>query len=289
MKRIIEKVTGHSRIDGVVPGVRGQRAFPNSELRTMDPFVMLDHIGPQKMGVDYFVDGAHSAHPHRGFETITFLFEGQMNHFDSLGNEVQLNSGDVQRMNAGSGIIHGGDFLGDPETGNFHEVQLWVNVPASQKMDAPYIQNVKSSEFPEITNENHRIRIISGELLQKKGPIETIAHSQIAHVISTGRSTIAISGIDRSHMAAVYVLKGSFSDQNEKYSLGDFITYKGNENQIELMAEGEGEFLFISGEPIKENVVMGGPFVMSSQQEIEIAYQEFEEGKFGSIRKKEMI
>ena len=124
-------------IDGLIPGIRGQRAFPTSLFKQSDPFVLLDHIGPQKVGADYFLDGSGHDHPHRGFETITFMFEGRMDHRDSLGNRLTLESGGVQRMNAGSGIIHGGDMASDPATGRFHEVQLWVNNPASEKMSGP--------------------------------------------------------------------------------------------------------------------------------------------------------
>jgi redox-sensitive bicupin YhaK (pirin superfamily) len=125
--RSIIKVVGHPRIDGVVPRVRGQRALPTQELRPVDPFVMLDHIGPEQVGLAFHVDG--HPHPHRGFETLTMLFEGRMDPVDSMGNSVLLVSGSTQNMVAGRGIEHGGDMAADSETGRFHEVQLWVNMP----------------------------------------------------------------------------------------------------------------------------------------------------------------
>ncbi len=105
----------HQRIDGVVPGVRGQRVFPTQALTHVDPFVLLDHIGPQKVVADYKVDG--HMHPHRGFETITFMFAGNLHHKDNFGHRVLLSSGGVQQMNAGRGISHGGDMWGDETSG----------------------------------------------------------------------------------------------------------------------------------------------------------------------------
>ncbi len=283
MIRTINTITGHSRIDGVVPGVRGQRAFPNRELRTLDPFVMLDHIGPQHLGTEYYVDGSNSSHPHRGFETLTFMFDGQMKHVDSLGNKAELKTGDVQRMNAGRGIQHGGDFLSDPSTGNFHEVQLWVNAPANEKMSEPNIHNVKSHEFPMVTQQNQSIRVICGKLLGVQGPMETLATTQIAHVISEAKGKVKITGLTNSNNVGAYVLKGSYSMDGTQFSQGEMVVFNKDGDELELKAAYAGELLVISGKPLNQPVVMGGPFVMNTQDEIEQAYQDFDKGLFGTI------
>ena len=283
MKKKVKSIHSHSRIDGVVPGVRGQRAFPNKEIRSFDPFVMLDHIGCQEVGETYFVDGANSAHPHRGFETITFMFEGKMDHKDSMGNSLALQTGDIQRMNAGSGIIHGGNFSSDAPFTAFHEVQLWVNVPAKSKMSRPEVQNVKTSEIPEIHSESGRIRIVSGELLGETGPISTIQPTQIAHSISNERQHIRLGEFKEGYNTLLYVLKGGIhiegNEVNEHHSAvfeltGEYIEYDAQENT---------EVLIIAGKPINEPVVMGGPFVMNTPGQIEQAYVDYEAGKFGKI------
>ena len=142
MKKKIKEIYGSKNIDGLIPGIKGQRAFPTLNFRATDPFVMLDHIGPEVVGSDWFLDGKGHDHPHRGFETLTFMFEGSMQHRDSLGNRIELTSGSVQRMNAGSGIIHGGDMASDSITHRFHEMQLWVNNPKDEKMSLPLTEQV---------------------------------------------------------------------------------------------------------------------------------------------------
>ncbi len=281
MNRTIKNITGHSRIDSVIPGVKGQRAFPNNEIKTMDPFVMLDHIGPQNMGTDFFVDGTNGAHPHRGFETITFMFEGGMNHKDSLGNREVLDSGSVQRMNAGSGIIHGGDFLSDKGTGVFHEVQLWVNMPSIQKMSQPDIHNVSNKDIPVIKQGNSTLRIIAGELMGVKGAIKTAAKTKIVHTVNVNQGDLKIEDLTSSYNAFIYVLKGTFQINGE--TINEFQTVQLNNDGDSIQLSGQGELLVVAVEPINEPVVMGGPFVMNTQEEIEQAYADFKNGLFGTI------
>jgi redox-sensitive bicupin YhaK (pirin superfamily) len=284
MKRAIKSITGHSRIDGVVPGIRGQRAFPNTELRTVDPFVMLDHIGAQNMGADYYVDGSNSAHPHRGFETVTFVFEGIMNHKDSLGNKEKLRSGSVQRMNAGSGIQHGGDFASDPKTHFFHEVQLWVNVPAKNKMSTPEIYNANAQEIPFISKDNGMIRVIGGDFNAVKGPIRTIQPTQLLHTISTKNQKFEIDDLHSNYNTLLYVLKGSIMINGQVIDEHYTVLFENDGDEFEFESLGESEVLIISGKPIQEPVVMGGPFVMNTTDEIDQAYADFRAGKFGVVK-----
>ncbi len=281
MNRTIKSITKHSRIDGVIPGIKGQRAFPNNELKTMNPFVMLDHIGPQNVGTAYFVDGENGAHPHRGFETITFMFEGAMNHLDSLGNKETLSSGSVQRMNAGSGIIHGGDFLADKDTGVFHEVQLWVNLPASEKISEPNIHNVSSKKIPVIDQNNTQLRVIAGTMMGVKGLVETVVSTTIVHTINKDLGVVTINDLPTNHIALVYVLKGEFEIDGR--AINEFQTVQLNNDGESIELEGVGELLIVSGEPINEPVVMGGPFVMNTQEEIEQAYTDYNNGLFGKV------
>ncbi len=283
MKREITKITSYSNIDNLIPGVRGQRAFPTKTFRDSDPFLMLDHIGPQQVGKSYFLDGKNGAHPHRGFETITFMFEGRMNHRDSLGNQSVLSSGSVQRMNAGSGIIHGGSMASHVETGRFHEMQLWVNNPKIEKMSSPDIHNVDEGEIPVIETKNGRLKIISGKLNGAQGPITTKAKTQIGHFISNGEDHITISGVRAGNRLMVYILEGHayINDQlQEPFSL---INFSNQGDEITIRTDNAAQVLILSGEPLNEPVSFGGPFVMNTQAEIEQAYDDFKNGLFGEI------
>lgn len=282
MKRTVQSINNPSRIDGVIPGVRGQRAFPNKQFRTFDPFVMLDHIGPEEKGTSFFVDGENSYHPHRGFETITFLLEGTMTHKDSLGHQINLSSGDVQRMNAGKGIIHGGDFGADSNTGVFHEVQLWVNLPAKEKYTNPEVQDIKHTAIPVLrTPKGNSICIVAGNILEKKGPVNTSASIKIAHVIAPEKELFSLPDFPEEYNLMVYVLKGEFESGKEQIKTYQSVLYNNDGDTLEM--EGSGELLIVAGIPLNEPVVMGGPFVMNTRDEIEQAYEDYNNGLFGEV------
>lgn len=283
MKRGIKNIYSYSNIDGLIPGVRGQRAFPTRSFRESDPFIMLDHIGPQKVGADYFLNGKGHDHPHRGFETITFMFEGKMEHRDSLGNKASLSSGSVQRMNAGAGIIHGGDMASDPLTQRFHEVQLWINNPSSEKMSTPDIHNVSKNEIPVLESGNISLRVITGKLNGINGPLKTKANTQIAHLISTGKGELNLTGFANHSCLMIYVLEGEAiinGTQLDEFHLADF-TEEGD--NISIKTNSSSQLLIMSGEPIEESVALGGPFVMNTKEEIQQAQVDFSNGLFGSI------
>ncbi len=283
MERKLSKITGYSTIDGVVPGIKGQRAFPNKELSFMDPFIMLDHIGPQEVSKDFFIDGSQSGHPHRGFETITFLFEGKMLHKDSIGNKVWLDSGAVQRMNAGSGIQHGGDFQADPDKKHFHEIQLWMNVASHEKMSTPEIENATPNDIPVVSISDQQIRVISGEFKNHVGPIQTKADTRILHLLAKANNDIVIDEIPADHQLMVYAMSGSFRIQDQMVNHYHTARFVGDGNEIEIATEQDGELLIASGKPISESIVMGGPFVMNTTEEIDQAYIDFKAGKFGNL------
>lgn len=281
--RKIKNTHNGSNIDGLIPGIKGQRAFPTSAFKNADPFLMLDHIGPQKVGKDYFLDGRGHAHPHRGFETLTFMFEGRMEHRDSLGNKASLQSGSVQRMNAGSGIIHGGDMASDVETERFHEVQLWVNNPMAEKMSLPEIHNVSGNEFPTITSENISVRVISGVLNGQKGSIETKALTQIGHLIAKEKGEIVLHGFTTGFHLMVYVLEGEAKIGDAKLSAFQLAEFSDQGDSLLIETDGECQLLVLAGQPLKEPIVFGGPFVMNTEEEIQQAKLDFQNGKFGSI------
>lgn len=282
-QRVIKNVHSGSNIDGLIPGIKGNRAFPSRAFRDSDPFLMLDHIGPQKVGKNFFLDGKGHAHPHRGFETLTFMLEGRMEHRDSLGNEATLVSGSVQRMNAGSGIIHGGDMASDSKTERFHEVQLWINNPMTEKLSSPEIHNVAENGFPILTSENISVRVISGILNAKKGPIQTKSTTQIGHLIAEGRGEITLSGFENGHQLMVYALEGGVKVGGTMLPAFGLAEFSDQGDALLIQTYGACQLLIMAGKPLKEPIAFGGPFVMNTEEEIQQAQLDYQKGLFGSI------
>ncbi|MBL4633603.1 MAG: pirin family protein [Kofleriaceae bacterium] len=278
-------ISDHVRIDGIVPGVRGQRAFPSPGLRDADPFLMLDHIGPGALPIDEVVDGA--AHPHRGFETVSIFLNGSLDHVDSMGNRLRIGAGDLQVMNAGRGIIHGGDMRPDPDTGIFQEFQLWVNLPASMKMSEPTVQNVSASVIPVFTSDGIVTRVLSGTALNLKGPARTRHPTTILHSKLAANTEHPAIRLPATYRVLCYLLNGQVSFGGSTLrpfqcmdlgipGAGDLAFTSGSEG---------AEYLLLAGEPLREPVVFGGPFVMNTQTEIDQAQSDYKAGVFGEVIK----
>lgn len=279
----VEQIYAPQNINGVVPGIRGQRAFPSFEAKHTDPFVLLDHIGPQYVGKDFSIDGSGHDHPHRGFETVTIMLEGMLHHRDSLGNRLTLDSGGVQRMNAGAGIIHGGDMSADPDTGRFHEVQLWVNNHSSQKMSTPELYHVNGSDVPALAHAHGTLRVFAGTVNGMTGPLKTRTPTQIAHFKLSGLGTLQVGPLEEGHVAFIYVLDGSLEVNDTSVSTHHLVDLSDVGDSIEIDGAKNAEGLILTGKPLGEPVAMGGPFVMNTQEEIRQAEIDFAMGLFGQI------
>ena len=280
--RTVRSITGHSRIDGVVPGVRGQRSLPTRELGIVDPFVMLDHIGPERVATDFHVDG--HMHPHRGFETLTMMFEGTMFHVDSSGFEETLKTGSTQNMIAGSGVQHGGSMAADPDTNVFHEVQLWVNMPAATKMGPPAIRSVHVGDKPIIERGHYSVEVITGTINGQTSPLIPTQPTTVARIQTTGTGPIVISDVDPTWNAVAYILGGSIEAAGQKVAEYQTILFNSDGDTVELTSTGPGaDILLITGRPIGEPVAMGGPFVMNTQEEIVKAEADFAAGLFDNV------
>ena len=279
----IEKIYDSSDITGLIPGVRGQRAFPTMAFKNSDPFLMLDHIGPQKVGASWELSGEGHDHPHRGFETITFMFEGKMNHRDSLGNRAILTSGSVQRMNAGAGIIHGGSMFADAETHRFHEMQLWVNSPKLMKMSQPNVHNVTNDLIPTLKQNDIKLRVIAGELNGLGGPIETLASTQIGHTIAEKDGQLTVSTFSPETKVMIYALEGEVVVGNTRIEAFQLAKLSELGDELTLQMSAGARALILAGVPINEPVVFGGPFVMNTEDEIYQANMEYQQGEFGAI------
>lgn len=280
--RSTRSITRHTRIDGVVPGVRGQRALPTRELGVVDPFVMLDHIGPDTLADDFYVNG--QMHPHRGFETLTIMFEGEMYHVDTAGFHETLSTGSTQNMVAGSGIQHGGDMAADPNTNVFHEVQLWVNMPAATKMQRPSITSAHTGEKPIVEHAHGTIEVITGTIDGHTSPLATTQPTTVARIQTTSAGPITIAGIDRTWNVVAYVLRGSIHVDAAPAHAYESILFNNDGDDINLTSTAPGaDVLLIAGEPIGEPLAMGGPFVMNTNQELAQAESDFAAGKFDDV------
>ena len=265
-----------------------RQPIPTQHIDIIDPFILLHHYGPYEISErnNPFDLGPH---PHRGFEPITFLVEGEQLHRDSLGNESVVKAGDVQWTTAGRGIIHAEaptkEFV--QKGGTLEGIQLWLNLPAEKKMMAANYQHIKNEDFRVVSSKDNKvnIQIIAGELEGVYGRIktQTPVNAFMITVEAGGRYTIKVPN---SHQSSVYLLKGDVL-------INDSETLKLNENQlIQFNQDGEGfsikgkgrsKLLFISGEPLYEKVTTYGPYVMNTQTEIMEAMRDYQMGKMGFL------
>ena len=283
---------GNQRIDGLIPGTRGERAFPTNELsyephnkvKGTDPFIMLDHIGPSKMASNWRLSGDQGIHPHRGFETITFMFKGNLLHLDTVFTERPLlTNGSVQQMNAGKGIRHGGDFWADETNGEFHEIQLWVNSPTHEKMSEPYVRNYTAKQIPDIEIDNTHLRIIAGRYKDQTGPVHTFADIRVLHGTITksfDNNQTSIIALDRQHTSQfLFVMTGKMQVDGESINAGETLVLEA-QKQIAISGSAKSQFLLISGMPWQQSFASGGPFVMNTHEQIKQAFEDAESGVF---------
>jgi hypothetical protein len=259
-------------------------------LSDFDPFLLLDEMGPKDLGPGE-AKGAPD-HPHRGFETVTYMLEGRMQHKDSQGNSGKLTPGDVQWMTAGSGVVHSEmperDFA--RTGGRLHGFQLWVNLPRRDKMIRPRYQEIPGSKIPtaQAVDGLTSVKVIAGESLGSKAVIETRTPIIYLHftVKPGGRVT---QNVPANYNAFAYVLagEGRFGTAAERATRGQMVMFSndGDEVQVENASDGASdlEFLLIAGVPLGEPIARYGPFVMNSREEIHQAMEDYRNGRMGQI------
>jgi redox-sensitive bicupin YhaK (pirin superfamily) len=261
-------------------GVNLKRAFGFYEVPEFDPFLLFDDF--RSNNPEDYVKG-FPWHPHRGIETITYILRGKVAHGDSMHNSGVIGPGDVQWMTAGSGIIHQEMPEGD-ENGHMWGFQLWANLPATYKMMPPRYRDVKNTQIPEITLENNvKIRIVSGEINGVKGPVQDIVVDPEYLDVTVPVETEFIHPTKPGHTVFAYVIAGSASFTEEKNSLltNTSLVLFEDGNQVTISTKDEPvRFLLLSGKPIQEPVAWYGPIVMNTQQELRLAFQEYNNGTF---------
>jgi redox-sensitive bicupin YhaK (pirin superfamily) len=260
-------------------------AIPDA-VRRLDPFLLLDYHPVYNYAPTKHPRGV-GVHPHRGFETVTLAWQGSVEHHDSTGGGGVIGPGDVQWMTAAAGILH--KEYHEPNFsragGPFHMAQLWVNLPAAHKMDAPRYQPLLAEQMGTVTllDGGGTVRVIAGEYLGTKGPAKTFTRINVFDATLAARGTLELD-FPASDNTAVLVMKGNVVlNGATTANSGSFVLFENVGDHITVEAEQEAQLLVLSGEPINEPVVQYGPFVMNTEKEIVQAFRDLETGKFGHL------
>lgn len=262
------------------------RSFPTNALMQHDPFLLLDEMGPKEYGPGE-AKGAPD-HPHRGFETVTYMLQGSFQHKDSGGSAGRLYPGDVQWMTAGAGVIHSempAEELME-KGGVLHGFQLWVNLPRRDKMIKPRYQDVRATDIPSATKDGVTVRVIAGEAIGKKAVIDTRTPIMYLHFVLKPGAKI-VQDVPRDYNAFAYVVEGEGEFGDKKAMRGQVVIYERDGDGVSIAApkdaRSDTSVLLIGGVPLNEPVARYGPFVMNTQEEIHQAIEDYRTGKFGSI------
>ena len=274
-------VAGQATSDG--DGVKLTRVLTQPLQRRLDPFLMLDAFGSDD-AADYI--GGFPDHPHRGFETVTYMIAGRMRHRDSGGNEGLLENGGVQWMTAGRGLIH--SELPEQEQGRMEGFQLWLNLPAADKMAAPGYRDIATGEIPELTRDGVTARVIAGESHGVAGAVRKDVTEPLYLDLHFAPGASFEQAIPAGHNAFVYVYRGGVAVESGETSTAvpvqrmAVLANGAGSDGVRLRAGDDGaRALLIAGKPLNEPIAQYGPFVMNTQAEVFQAVEDFRAGKFG--------
>lgn len=257
--------------------------LPTQALPHIDPFIFLNHHGPQAYppnnnGLPF------GPHPHRGMETVTIILDGDISHKDSGGHESIISAGGIQWMTAGSGLIHAetssSNFMRNG--GNLEILQLWLNLPAKHKMDAPFYSGKQKKEIPVIQiSDNVRMSLISGNINNLNGAFTNVTNTFLS-VISADTSSSFQFDVSPERNIFFYIIKGKIIVNETKAQKLELVEFFNENSKIEVYSEEETTILFGHSLPINESIITSGPFVMNTEEEIAQAYSDYRAGKFGT-------
>lgn len=258
-------------------GVRLKRVIGTQALRNLDPFLMLDAFGSDE-ATDYI--GGFPSHPHRGFETVTYMLAGRMQHRDSVGNVGDLGPGSVQWMTAGRGIIH--SEMPQQEEGRMAGFQLWVNLPAAKKMTAPRYQDIAPEDIPQLALEGVDVRVLAGRVGDVVGPIGGVDTDPTFIDATLAADREFSLEIPVGHAAFAYVFEGSVTvpGRAEPITDGQLVELVGGDALQLTGGPDGGRAILLAGRPLNEPIVQYGPFVMNTRQEIQQAIADYQAGRF---------
>lgn len=275
-RTVLRIIPSRPTIEGA--GVRLHRAFAENTL--FDPFLLLDDFHSDNPN-DYIA--GFPDHPHRGIETVTYMIHGKVEHRDSIGNAGVINPGDIQWMTAGSGIIH--SEMPAQKDGLLHGFQLWSNLPASHKMMPPRYQEFTADKIPEvILNNGIRVKVISGKVNGTIGPVLDIVSDPEYLDVTIPENTTFIHNVNQRYTVFAYVFdgRGYFDSSKKQIAQTKHLVMFRDGDHLSISTEGNSSvrFLLVSGKPFNEPVAWMGPIVMNTQEELQLAFQEYRNGTF---------
>ena len=286
-RAVLQVIRGMPTSDGA--GVKLTRVIGQPQLDALDPFLLLDEFGTDNPG-DYIA--GFPAHPHRGFETVTYMLDGRMRHRDNHGHEGVLGPGSVQWMTAGRGIVH--SEMPEQQEGRMRGFQLWINLPGRDKMTAPRYQEFATERIPVATpSEGTRVKVIAGKVGDVRGPIEQPATDPLYLDVELAPGARFEQALPAEHAAFLYVFEGSVrvvSDGSQKVLGTHQLATLGKGERVELEGvarqggqaadAGASRAILVAGRPLGEPVARHGPFVMSTREELVQAFQDYQSGRF---------
>lgn len=271
-RSIIQVVEGRATQDGA--GVKLARVIGQSALPRLDPFLMLDEFGSDE-AQDYIA--GFPEHPHRGFQTVTYMLDGKMEHRDSVGNRGVIEPGGAQWMNAGKGIIH--SEMPQQTEGKLRGFQLWINLPAEQKFSSPNYQDLSAEQIPEVKlSADTRLRVIAGEYNGVKGAVTTQAVEPSFFDIISAESGSVDFGLDDQFNCFIYVYEGEVNTGEARLRKGQLGVF-GKGDALSMTWDEGCQFILVAAKPINEPIVQYGPFVMTTQAQIHEAIRDYQAGR----------
>lgn len=286
MKQIKTVLPAASRSHWVGDGFNVRPIFANFAFtQAISPFLMFDYAAPREFAATDEKRGV-GPHPHRGFETVTIAFQGEVEHGDSVGNRGVIGPGDVQWMTAAAGIIHE-EFLAREflkRGGTLEMVQLWVNLPAKFKMIAPKYQPILNQDIPviELPDNGGTVRVIAGDFAGIQGAASTFSPVNLWDIKLNAGKSVELTVPD-GHNTMLFVRHGKIVSGSTVIGPADLALLERDGTRIKLQAQEETSFLLMGGEPIAEPIVASGPFVMNTEQEIRVAMMDYQSGRMGKM------
>jgi len=273
MERRVQRVLNRrTTLEGA--GVRLKRVLGNDKNSTLDPFLLLDHFGSDNPE-DYIL--GFPWHPHRGMETVTYMWTGEVEHCDSIGNKGVIRSGDVQWMTAGSGIIH--QEMPQRYDGLMQGFQLWVNLPAKKKMIDPKYRGIEKKQIPIVQIDGVKVKVVAGKVKQTVGPVKELAIDIEYFDVEMAAGKTFEHAVPTDNTVFAYVVEGTIEAAGKHVVEGQCaVLSEGNVAKIESVKG--SRFLFVSGAPLREPVAWRGPIVMNTQEELDEAFKELDLGTF---------
>lgn len=274
-RKIEQVVTGRQTSDG--DGVKLTRVLGHTLHRRLDPFLMLDSFCNENPD-DYM--GGFPDHPHRGFETITYMIAGQMRHRDSAGNEGLLGPSGAQWMTAGSGLIH--SELPEQQDGLMEGFQLWLNLPSHLKMSAPNYRDIPASSIPEANLPGIKVRVIAGQFGELYGAVQRPITEPQYYDVHFHEDSEMTTPLSKDFNALVFVYRGEINIEGQSLGKHKMAILENDNDFVKIKGSADSKFILIAGRPLNEPIAQYGPFVMNTSEEIQQAFVDYQAGLFSS-------